>query len=793
MRAWIAVVCLGACAAAAADESPPWRALTDVTIVTGAGATIERGTVLFRGGVIEAAGEGVELPEGTAATSAKGKVVIPGLIAADTLLAAGPGEDERSVCADIVACDGFEYFAPFRDQLASGTTCAYLSAGTRRLVPGQGSVVKLGAAPERAIVARRAALEGVLSAAALNPPPLFAPEPYLRPENAFPLAEQQLPNARASQVAELRAFLGGGGDAVREARAKERVFRVRADTEREIRAALALAEAHGLALVIVGGREAGACAGEIARAGAAVVWRAAFAPRARDMRDVSPDRARLEMFDCTPAALAAQNVAVAIVSAGFEGDDLLGAAAFAAAHGFPREKALAAVTSEAAKILGVAGRTGSIEKGKDADFVLLSAMPFGEGASVCATYVDGEVVFSRDRAAAAAAGGDLVLRGALVLTGDGGRFPGTDIVIEKDRIAAVGPNLPVPEGARVLDLQGKVVVPGFIDLSSRLGTHFAGGTSDQAPPYSGGDTFLLSVSAMVRHDDPVFTACAAYGVLGLLLRGGETSLFAGTGAFLAPGAAREDFVVRPFGCLDIDVSGSARLARLAALRTALKSFSRYEETRRQYREALDEFTHRKPRDAEDRLKEPVPPQKDPVSELLLQARRGELPVFVRAERGDEIEGVLNALAEDGGFAATLVDAEGLGRAGEHVATMARGVVLLPPYRRRIEQSWVDLPQLCAEKGIPFALASDGAAGSLYLRFYAAEAVSRGLSPDAALRAVTSVPARLAGLADRMGTIARGRWANLVVLDGEPFAPGSRVETVLVRGKVLDPFKGGGRQ
>jgi len=38
---------------------------------------------------------------------------------------------------------------------------------------------------------------------------------------------------------------------------------------------------------------------------------------------------------------------------------------------------------------------------------------------------------------------------------------------------------------------------------------------------------------------------------------------------------------------------------------------------------------------------------------------------------------------------------------------------------------------------------------------------------------------------------RGRWANLVVLDGEPFAPGSRVETVLVRGKVLEAFKEGG--
>jgi imidazolonepropionase-like amidohydrolase len=54
----------------------------------------------------------------------------------------------------------------------------------------------------------------------------------------------------------------------------------------------------------------------------------------------------------------------------------------------------------------------------------------------------------------------------------------------------------------------------------------------------------------------------------------------------------------------------------------------------------------------------------------------------------------------------------------------------------------------------------------------------------ALRAVTSVPARLLGMSDRVGTIARGRLANLVVLDGEAFAPGSRVTMVLVKGNVV---------
>ncbi len=788
MRVIAALLC--SCVLAAAGDAPPWRAVTDVTIVTGAGATIERGTVLFRQGKIEAVGEKVDLPEGTVVTSAKGKVLVPGLIAADALLCAGPSDEERSICAENVACDGFEYFAPFRDQLSSGTTCAFLSAGTRRLVPGQGSVVKLGAAPERAVVVRNAALESVLTEASLNPPGLFTPDPYVRPENPFPREEAQLPHTRGSQVRELAKFVAGDGQIPRELREKKRALRVRADEEREIRAAITLAESQGLALVIVGGREAGVCADDLARVGAGVVWHATFGARTPDVRDPSPDRLRLELFDGTPAALAAKNVPVAVVPEGLAADDLLGAAAFAVAQGFPREKALAAVTSEAAKLLGIADRTGTIEKGKDADFVLLAAPPFTDGARVCATYVDGEAVFVREPAAAKARPGDLVLKGALVLCGDGGRFPATDIVADKGEIIAVGPNLPVPEGARVIDLAGKVVIPGLIDLSSRLGTHYINGESTEAPSFSGGDTFLLSVSEVIRYDDPVFAACASYGVLGLLVRGAQGSLVSGTGAFVAPGAEKADFFVRPFACLDMDVSGSSRLGRLAELRTMLADLKRYEGVLRRYRDALDEYTHRKPRDTEDRLKEPVPPQKNPLSELLLQARRQELPVFVRAERGDEIEGVLDTLAETGGFQCVLVDAEGLGRAGEHVASMARGVLLTPPYRRKIEDAWVDLPQLCAEKGIPFALATEGAAGSMHLRFYAAEAASRGLAADTALRAVTSVPARLLGMADRLGSIARGRLANLVVLDGEPFAPGSRVTMVLVRGNVV--FQGAGK-
>jgi len=66
-------------------------------------------------------------------------------------------------------------------------------------------------------------------------------------------------------------------------------------------------------------------------------------------------------------------------------------AAAAAAHGLPREAALASVTVEAAKILGLADRVGSIERGKDADLALFDGDPLETTSHVCAVIVDGQV------------------------------------------------------------------------------------------------------------------------------------------------------------------------------------------------------------------------------------------------------------------------------------------------------------------------------------------------------------------------------------------------------------------
>jgi imidazolonepropionase-like amidohydrolase len=98
----------------------------------------------------------------------------------------------------------------------------------------------------------------------------------------------------------------------------------------------------------------------------------------------------------TAARLAEAGIPFAIQS-GYEGyvpktRVVLFEAAIAAAHGLGRDRALRAVTLDAARILGLDGRLGSLTPGKDADLVLFDGDPFEYTSHVCAVVIDGRVV-----------------------------------------------------------------------------------------------------------------------------------------------------------------------------------------------------------------------------------------------------------------------------------------------------------------------------------------------------------------------------------------------------------------
>src|SRR5262249_43520558 len=98
---------------------------------------------------------------------------------------------------------------------------------------------------------------------------------------------------------------------------------------------------------------------------------------------------------------------------------------------------------------------------------------------------------------------------------------------------------------------------------------------------------------------------------------------------------------------------------------------------------------------------------------------------------------------------------------------------------------LNLPAILAKAGAKIALRppNDSPEGYQVLRYQVGELIKSGLDRDAALRSITLAPAEMLGLASRIGSIETGRDANLILLDGDPFQPTSRIRTVLLEGKI----------
>jgi imidazolonepropionase-like amidohydrolase len=291
--------------------------------------------------------------------------------------------------AELRAIDGFNPNEPLLDYaLENGVTTFQTAPGHRNVIAGQAAIFKtrartrtvdgmvirpisamlftLGEAPKELYGTKGKAPTTRMGSAALIRRALVAAQNYEHKKNAEPDLKMQ---------ALLRVLHG-------EIPAVFTVHR-----EDDILTALRIGKEFGLKVILDGATEGYLVAGEIAKANVPVI--------------VSPTMIRASSFETrnatleNAALLADAHVKIAIQS-GFEGYVpktrlALFEASVAAANGLGLERALAAVTVDAARILGVADRVGSLEEGKDADLVLFNGDPFEYVTRVEAVVSGGQV------------------------------------------------------------------------------------------------------------------------------------------------------------------------------------------------------------------------------------------------------------------------------------------------------------------------------------------------------------------------------------------------------------------
>lgn len=383
-------------------------AFVNAKIFTISGKPIERGTMVVQGGKIIAVGDSrsVQLPSGAKVVDLAGKTLMPGIVDTHSHIGEGSGADGTSpIQPDVRIFDALNpRSASFQRAQAGGITTVNVMPGSGHLNSGQTMYLKLRdearVVEDLAILDKEGRMMGGIK--------------FANGTNSLRTGGGNFPGTRAKSAALIREqfikaqeyrekIKKAEGDVSKmpapdlalqtlvEVLDGKRVVHFHTHRHDDIMTVLRLKEEFGFRLVLQHVSEAWKVADEIAKAGAA-----------SSIIVIDSPGGKLEAMDLLMINGAALEKAGALV--GFHTDDpitdsrwFLRSAALAVRSGMSRDKALYAMTLAGARMLDMEDRVGSLDVGKDADFVILKGDPLSVYTVLEQTWVEGKLVFDRSR------------------------------------------------------------------------------------------------------------------------------------------------------------------------------------------------------------------------------------------------------------------------------------------------------------------------------------------------------------------------------------------------------------
>jgi imidazolonepropionase-like amidohydrolase len=807
----------------------------NATIHTGTGEKpIENGFFIVRNGKIEAIGTGKPKTVTDSQIDLKGAVVIPGLV--DTHSHIGvwskPGvsanadlsEMSGPVQAGVRAIDAINPDDPgIRMATAGGITTANIMPGSGNVIGGSTLYVKL-----RGHSVEEMRINGKLP----NGTEVFGGLKMANGENpkGYGKNRQQAPFTRMKIAAlqretflkakEYKAKIDAGMkperditlEALVEVLERKRTVHFHCHRADDILTAVRIAEEFGFEIVLQHGTESYRIADILAKKKIPVSLTLIDSPGGKaETMGILDEAAYILDKAGVPVAI---NTDDSITESRF----FLRTGSIAVRGGLPEETALKAMTLTPAKLMHLDHRIGSLEKGKDADFVILSGAPFSIYTHVKQTFIDGKKVFDETTDRAYREGGFMLPAGEklpgpfareepIKVLGGGpdylfdGSKPGAPkmlailadelhrgdahpfkngvVVIADGKIIHVG-----MEGwvtlKNIPTIKAKHVTPGLIDpfcVAGLTGAWNIPADQDQ-DELSDPNQADLRVFDGFNPREPLLEFLQANGITVVHTTPGRQNAIAGqSGIFRTDGATVESAAIKPVAALLVNLGeapkeaykGRAPTSRMGTAALIRKAFAGAQAYRA------------KP-----------PAAKNPKLEALVPALEGKIPVYFAAHRKDDIQTALRIAAE---FKLKPVIALGTEayRMADELKKAGVTVVVHPTMQRaggtmETLNSFTGNAAALDAAGVPIAIGT-GFEGYVpkvrVLRHEAAMAAGAGgLDREVALKAVTINAAKLLGIDKDYGSIEKGKVADLVLYDGDPFESTTHVTRTIIAGREV---------
>lgn len=362
---------------------------------------------------------------------------------------------------------------------------------------------------------------------------------------------------------------------------------------------------------------------------------------------------------------------------------------------------------------------------------------------------------------------------------------GSVLIGDDGKIAAVGTDISAPEGAQVIDAEGRLVTPGCVDAHCHIGLH------NEAVGWEGRDyneivdplTPQMRAIDSINPQDESFREAIAGGVTSACTGPGSANVVGGT--FVAiklvgkrvdnmiiknPIAMKCAFGENPKRCYGQSGKKSpmTRMATAALLRELLFKTRRYMENQ-QNNEKQPAF--------------------DMKLEAMIPVLKGEIPLKAHAHRADDILTSIR-IAKEFGVKLTLDHCTDGSVIADELAKEGYPAFVGPSLgsKSKIElcNKSFTTPRDLHAAGVCISIITDAPVIPLqYLPMCAGLAVNAGLDPEVAWRAITINPAKSTGIGDRVGSLEVGKDGDVVIWTADPITTvGASAYTTIVDGKVV---------
>jgi imidazolonepropionase-like amidohydrolase len=419
-------------------------------------------------------------------------------------------------------------------------------------------------------------------------------------------------------------------------------------------------------------------------------------------------------------------------------------------------------------------------------------------------------------AACAAANDTFFIRGVDVYPVTGPEQKGVSVLVQDGKIADIGAKLVAPKGMKIVEGKGLRLYPGIIDSNTELGLSEVGAERVTVDTGELGE-FMPQLKALsaVNPESAHFPVVRANGITTVMTfpaaggrggrGGGGTQFISGQAALIhMDGWTWEDMEINRSAAVHLlypsiaSRGGRGGLANVdfadevALLFGGGSAAGTYTEAKRNYEAQVakvTEFFAAARQYQKERTANMPGFKRDLKFEAMLPVLEGKVPVAVPAARERAIHDAI-AFAEKEHIKIVILSPQELGKEGPELKAKNIPVILgrteaLPENQDAPYDYAESLPAEFYKAGVKIAFGTFDNEFSRNLPYNAARAVAYGLPYDAALKAITINAAEIWGAGDKIGSIEKGKWADLVLVTGDPMETPTQIKALYIKGKEVD--------